>query len=239
MKYIKDGDIQDEEIITSIYAAANEYENGEVLKARDRMLEIVITIDEYIEGSAKQRKRKESKMSKERDTYKELNSLAASIRKAGRNIAKIDASNELKVVDKLIDLENTVKSIIDSIVVPEFTITEDTSIEYLREGKLLPAIICNRLHRVGIENIRDITNKSAFDICALPDIGKKYIHTLTEFLEEHGFSLKQCSKEEEIYLEYSIQKSKIEDLCNKYSLTEQEVKNIIQDCWRKTSPSPF
>ena len=73
----------------------------------------------------------------------------------------------------------------------------------------------------------------------MPDIGKKYVHVLTEFLEEHGFSLKQCSKEEEIYLEYSIHKSKIEDLCNKHGITEQELKKIIRDCWRKTSSSPF
>lgn len=52
MRYIKDGDLQDEEIITSIYAAANEYENGEVLEARDRMLEIIAAIDEYTKGPA-------------------------------------------------------------------------------------------------------------------------------------------------------------------------------------------
>lgn len=48
MRYIKNGDLQDDEIIASIYMAANEYENGEVMEARDRMLEIIAAIDEYV-----------------------------------------------------------------------------------------------------------------------------------------------------------------------------------------------
>lgn len=49
MRYIKNGELQDERITVSIYAAAKEYESGEIIEARDRMLEIIAAIDEFTE----------------------------------------------------------------------------------------------------------------------------------------------------------------------------------------------
>ena len=50
MRYIKNGELQDERIISSIHAAAKEYESGEIIEARDRMLEIIAAIDEYMDS---------------------------------------------------------------------------------------------------------------------------------------------------------------------------------------------
>lgn len=47
MRYIRKDELQDDKIIASIQAAAREYENGEIIEARDRMLEIIAAIDEW------------------------------------------------------------------------------------------------------------------------------------------------------------------------------------------------
>ena len=49
MNYIIRGELQDERITTSIYAAKQEYENGEIIEVRDRLLEIVAALDEFID----------------------------------------------------------------------------------------------------------------------------------------------------------------------------------------------
>ena len=49
MNYIIRGELQDERITASIYAAEQEYENGEIIEARDRLLEIVAALDEFID----------------------------------------------------------------------------------------------------------------------------------------------------------------------------------------------
>ncbi len=50
MKYIKKGELQDEKVISSLYLAIKEYENGELFEVRDRLLEIVGAIDEWSEN---------------------------------------------------------------------------------------------------------------------------------------------------------------------------------------------
>jgi len=51
MKYIKNGELQDKKIVDSIYIAAKEYENGEILEVKDRLLEIIAAIDEWSEDN--------------------------------------------------------------------------------------------------------------------------------------------------------------------------------------------
>ena len=51
MKYIKNGELQDKKIVDSIYMAAKEYENGEILETKDRLLEIIAAIDEWSEDN--------------------------------------------------------------------------------------------------------------------------------------------------------------------------------------------
>ncbi len=51
MRYFKNGELQDERILASINAAAKEYEDGEIIEVRDRMLEIIAAIDEFIAES--------------------------------------------------------------------------------------------------------------------------------------------------------------------------------------------
>lgn len=53
MRYIKNGELQDERIVASIHMAAKEYQNGELIEARDRMLEIIAAIDEFTETESK------------------------------------------------------------------------------------------------------------------------------------------------------------------------------------------
>lgn len=49
MNYIIRGELQDERITASIYAAKHEYENGEIIEARDRLMEIAAALDEFID----------------------------------------------------------------------------------------------------------------------------------------------------------------------------------------------
>ena len=52
MRYIKNGELQDERILASIHRAGEEFKNGEILEARDRMLEIIGAIDEWADECA-------------------------------------------------------------------------------------------------------------------------------------------------------------------------------------------
>ncbi len=47
MRYIKNGELQDERILASLEAAKKEYKDGEIIEARDRLLEIIAAIDEF------------------------------------------------------------------------------------------------------------------------------------------------------------------------------------------------
>lgn len=49
MNYIIRGELQDERIARAIYLAKREYENGEIIEARDRLMEIVAALDEFID----------------------------------------------------------------------------------------------------------------------------------------------------------------------------------------------
>lgn len=50
MNYIIRGELQDERIMAAIFLAKQEYENGEIIEARDRLLEIVAALDEFIDA---------------------------------------------------------------------------------------------------------------------------------------------------------------------------------------------
>lgn len=53
MRYIKNGELQDERIVSALQAAAREYENGEIIEVRDKLLEIIAAIDEFSEMEAR------------------------------------------------------------------------------------------------------------------------------------------------------------------------------------------
>lgn len=49
MKYIdKKGNLEDKRIIAAIKIAADDYENGAIIEARDELLDIIKSIDEFI-----------------------------------------------------------------------------------------------------------------------------------------------------------------------------------------------
>ena len=49
MRFFKNGELQDEMIISALKLAANDYECGELIEVRDTLLEIVNAIDEFVE----------------------------------------------------------------------------------------------------------------------------------------------------------------------------------------------
>ena len=51
MKYIKNGCLQDERIISALQQAARDYENGAIIETRDTLLEIAAAIDAFEDGT--------------------------------------------------------------------------------------------------------------------------------------------------------------------------------------------
>ncbi len=129
-------------------------------------------------------------MSVERDIIDELDAVLANIRRAEQNIIGKDSSDKLKVVNRLVDLEETVKSIKNEITIPTLDITEDTLIEELQREKLLSVRAGNVLRRSMCKTVGDITNHTAYEISIMRNMGKKGADEVIEFLRLNGFSPK-------------------------------------------------
>lgn len=136
-------------------------------------------------------------MSVERDIIDELDIVLANIRRAEQNIIGKDSSDKLKVVNRLVDLEETVKSIKSEITIPTLDITEDTLIEELQREKLLSVRVGNSLRREGCKTIKDIISHTAYEISIMRNMGKKGADEVIEFLRLNRFSLKQSKESEE------------------------------------------
>ena len=135
-------------------------------------------------------------MSVERDIIDELDVVLANIRRAEQNIIGKDSSDKLKVVNRLVDLEETVKSIKNDYY-SNTDITEDTRIEELQRKKLLSVRVGNSLRREGCKTIKDITNHTAYEISIMRNMGKKSADEVIEFLRLNGFSPKQSRESED------------------------------------------
>lgn len=46
MRFVKNGELQDTEIIKSLEQAARDYEDGAIIEARDLLAEIIMNIDD-------------------------------------------------------------------------------------------------------------------------------------------------------------------------------------------------
>lgn len=136
-------------------------------------------------------------MSVERDIIDELDVVLDNIRRAEQNIIVKDSSDKLKVVNRLVDLEETVKSIKNEITIPTLDITEDTHIEELQREKLLSVRVGNSLRREGCKTIKDIISHTAYEISIVRNMGKKGADEVIEFLRLNGFSPKQSKESEE------------------------------------------
>lgn len=134
-------------------------------------------------------------MSVERDIVDELDVVLANIRRAEQNIIGKDSSDKLKVVNRLVDLEETVKSIKSEIIVPTLEVTEHTLIEELQREKLLSVRVGNSLRRDGCKTVKDITSHTAYEISIMRNMGKKGADEVIEFLRLNGFSPKQGSEQ--------------------------------------------
>lgn len=49
MKFYKNGELEDKEIVKALIQAAADYENGEISEVRDLLAEIVVAIDKFEE----------------------------------------------------------------------------------------------------------------------------------------------------------------------------------------------
>ena len=47
MRFYKNGELEDKEIVSALRQAAEQYENGELIEVRDLLQEIVDAIDEF------------------------------------------------------------------------------------------------------------------------------------------------------------------------------------------------
>jgi len=168
-------------------------------------------------------------MSVERDIIDELDIVLADIRRAEQNIIGKDSSDKLKVVNRLVDLEETVKSIKNEIVVPTLEITEDTLIEELQREKLLSVRASNVLRRSGCKTIKDVINHTAYEISIMRNMGKKGGEEVMEFLKLHGFSPKQCDqKYDKIYQRYLHGETDMKKLGEDYGVTRERIRQIIE-----------
>lgn len=134
-------------------------------------------------------------MSVERDIVDELDVVLANIRRAEQNIIGKDSSDKLKVVSRLVDLEETVKSIRGEITIPTLEVTEHTLIEELQREKMLSVRVGNSLRREGCKTVKDIISHTAYEISIMRNMGKKGADEVIEFLRLNGFSPKQGSEQ--------------------------------------------
>lgn len=134
-------------------------------------------------------------MSVERDIVDELDGVLANIRRAEQNIIGKDSSDKLKVVGRLVDLEETIKSIKNDITIPTLEITEHTLIEELQREEILSVRAGNSLRRDGCKTVGDIINHTAYEISIMRNMGKKGADEVIEFLRLNGFSPKQGSEQ--------------------------------------------
>lgn len=134
-------------------------------------------------------------MSVERDIVDELDVVLANIRRAEQNIIGKDSSDKLKVVSRLVDLEEIVKSIKSEITIPTLDVTEHTLIEELQREKLLSVRVGNSLRRDGCKTVKDVISHTAYEISIMRNMGKKGADEVIEFLRLNGFSPKQGSEQ--------------------------------------------
>ena len=167
-------------------------------------------------------------MSVERDIIDELDAVLANIRRAEQNIIGKDSSDKLKVVSRLVDLEETIKSIKNEITVPVLNITEDTSIEELQKEKLLSIRTANVLKHSGCKTVKDITSHTAYEISAMRNMGKKGADEVIELLQFNGFSPRQCGKHDEIYQHYLNGETDMKKLGKEFGLTRERIRQIIE-----------
>lgn len=167
-------------------------------------------------------------MSVERDIIDELDAVLASIRRAEQNIIGKDSSDKLKVVNRLVDLEETVKSIKNEITIPTLDITENTLIEELQREKLLSVRVGNSLRREGCKTIKDIINHTAYEISIMRNMGRKGGDEVIEFLRLNGFAPKQYSKHDEIYQRYLNGETDMKKLGEEYGVTRERIRQVIE-----------
>ncbi len=129
-------------------------------------------------------------MSIERQIVKELDGVLANIRRAEANIIGMDAADKLKVVEKLVSLEESIKEMKGEVSIPELKITKDTLIDDIYAEDMLSVRAHNVLRRAGCNTVGDITEHTSDEIMKMRNMGKKAHDEVIEFLKKNGFEPK-------------------------------------------------
>lgn len=126
-------------------------------------------------------------MSAERNIAEELDNILTCIKKAEQKIIAYDSPDKLKIVSKLVGLEDSVKSIRNDVVIPTLNVTKDTPIKELQNECLISVRVGNSLRRAGCKTVNDILKHTQADIKTMRYMGKKGSDEILNFLNENGF----------------------------------------------------
>ena len=134
-------------------------------------------------------------MSTDREIVNVLDELLDCIRIAEQHIVYLDTTDKLKVVSKLVDLEESIKDIRNDITVPIIKITKDTTIEELKRENLLSTRTANALIWASYATVGDITKHTKNELKIVRNMGRKSLEEILEFIRVNGFVL--SDKEDE------------------------------------------
>ena len=134
-------------------------------------------------------------MSVDREIASVLDELLDCIRIAEQRIVYLDTTDKLKVVSKLVDLEESIKDIRNDITVPVIKITKDTTIEELKRENLLSTRTANALIWASYTTVGDITKHTKNELKIVRNMGQKSLEEILEFMQVNGFVL--SDKEDE------------------------------------------
>ena len=134
-------------------------------------------------------------MSTDREIVNVLDELLDCIKIAEQRIVYLDTTDKLKVVSKLVDLEESIKDIRNDITVPIIKITKDTTIEELKRENLLSTRTANALIWASYATVGDITKHTKNELKIVRNMGRKSLEEILEFIRVNGFVL--SDKEDE------------------------------------------
>lgn len=137
-------------------------------------------------------------MSVEREIANVLDELLDCTRRAEQHIIYMDTTDKLKVVSKLVDLEESIKAIMNDITIPAIEITKDTTIEELQRENLLSARAGNILRRAMYKTVGDITKHTENELRIVRNMGRKSLEEILEFIRVNGFVLPDKAESEDI-----------------------------------------
>lgn len=134
-------------------------------------------------------------MGVDREIANVLDELLDCTRRAEQRIIYMDTTDKLKVVSKLVDLEESIKDIRNDVTSSIIEITKDTTIEELKRENLLSTRTANALIWAMYKTVGDITKHTKNELKIIRNMGRKSLDEILEFIRVNGFVL--SDKEDE------------------------------------------